>query len=96
MDFGAVHKKRLQLGGRVFVQCGIFYGQGERSVLQMQTSTLFGAKNFRTFRNLWCVRTTRGGGLNQSGNFADKRVNFSQFCADFFYGRPLSHLKYFF
>jgi len=33
----------------------------------------------RIFRNLWCVRTDNGGW----------GVNFSRFCVDFFYGRPL-------
>jgi len=34
--------------------------------------------------------------LSQCGHFSDKRgvrVNFSQFCADVFYGRPLINVK---
>jgi len=54
-------------------------------------------QKFRIFRNLWCVRTTRGEGeLRQCGRFSDKEeeeVNFSRFCADVFYGR--SHMAYF-
>jgi len=74
----AVHKKRPQssvcVGGRS-VQCGHFADK-EEEVLQMRSSALFGAKKLRIFRNLWCVRT-------------DGVVNFSQFCADLFYGRPI-------
>jgi len=50
----------------------IFFGQGGGEVLQIRTSALFGAKNFR-FRNLLCVRTDmRGEGLTQCVHFADK------------------------
>jgi len=53
----------------------------------------FWYKNLRIFRNLWCVRTDKGGGrLSKCGHFANKGegVNFSRFCADVIYGRPLS------
>jgi len=57
-------------------------------VLQMRTSALFGAKNFG-FRNLGYVST--GGGMVESvldilRTKEEKGVNFSRFCADFFYG----------
>jgi len=37
------------------------------------------------------ARTSEEVGLSQCGHFADKEggVDFSQFCADVFYGRPL-------
>jgi len=51
----------------------------------MLTSALFGAKKLWIFRNLWCVRTDKGGGeLSQCGQFVDKEggtVNFLRFCA---------------
>jgi len=31
----------------------------------MRTSALFGAKKLRIFRNLWCVRTDKGGERGQ-------------------------------
>jgi len=45
-------------------QVGLFNSESSRTkgVLQMRTSTLFGAKK-RIFRNLWCVRTTRERGV---------------------------------
>jgi len=59
----------------------------------MRTSSLFCAKNFGFFK-IYCVSARIRGekGLNQCGHFSDKRegVNFSRFCADVFYGRPLS------
>jgi len=43
-------------------------------------------QKLQIFRNLWCVRMDKGGWAN-----ADKGgVNFSQFCADVFYGRSRS------
>jgi len=53
-------------------------------------------------RSFWCKKTSdlskfmvcphEQGGLKQCGHFADKRegVNFSRFCADVFYRRPLT------
>jgi len=38
----------------------------------MLTSALFGAKNVQIFRNLWCDRTDKKGGLSQCGNIANK------------------------
>jgi len=57
----------------------------------MRTSAIFGAKYLRIFRNLWCVRTDKGRGFSKCGHFEDKGkgINFSRFCADVFYGRPL-------
>jgi len=56
----------------------------------MRTSSLFGPKKLRTFRNLWCVRKDRGvwasADILQTGG-----GNFLRFCADVFYGRPLTH-----
>jgi len=58
-----------------------FFGQGR--VLQMRTSALFGAKT-RIFRNLWCIRTDKGGA---SADKRGGRVNFSRLCANIFYGQ---------
>jgi len=72
-----------------------FFGQGGSSDADV-TSALFGAKKLRIFRNLWCVRTDKEG----RGGWASadilwtkgEGVNFSRFCADVFYGRPLDVL----
>jgi len=59
----------------------------------MRTSALFGAKDSGFFEiYIVSARTIGGEGLSLCGHFADKgeRVNFSRFCADFFYGRPLT------
>jgi len=66
--------------------------RGER-VLQMRMSALFGAKNFKFFEIYGVpAQTGERGGLSQYGNFSDKGkgVNFSRFCADVFYGQPLT------
>jgi len=57
-------------------------------VLQFWTS-VFGKKNFGFIVSL---HGHGGRGLSQSGHFANKEggVNFSRFCADVFYGRPLN------
>jgi len=48
--------------------------KGERGVLQMRTSALFGAKNIEFFEIYSVSARTRGeGGLSQCGHFADKR-----------------------
>jgi len=47
---------------------------------------IFGGKNFGFPGNLWCVRMNKGG-LSQCGQGG---VNMPSFCADVFYGRPLS------
>jgi len=52
----------------------------------MQTSALFSAKN------LGCVRTDKGRGDWASADIFRTRgegVNYSRFCRDVFYGRPL-------
>jgi len=47
-------------------------------------------QELRIFGNLCCVCTGKGGrGWASGGLFVDKGVNFSRFCADFFYGWPL-------
>jgi len=58
----------------------------------MRTSALIGAKNFGFFEIYGVTAWTKGRGLSQCGYFADKgeRANFSRFCADVFYGRPLT------
>jgi len=62
-----------------------FYGEGGGGSLDADVRT-FWCKNFRFFRNLWCVRTDKGvepvqkfcgqGRLRQCENFADKGGQF--------------------
>jgi len=84
----AVHKRHPQ--PERFVKCE-FADKGERFFRCGCSHFLM--QKIRFFRNLWCVRTEKGGeGLSKCGHFADKRargVNFSQICADVFYGLPL-------
>jgi len=61
-------------------------------VLQMRTSILW-RKKLRIFRNLWCVRTKRGGWAS-ADILRTRGVKFSRFCTDVFYGRPLIILIY--
>jgi len=49
----AVHKGVRSQGRKV---CPVW----TREILQMQTSTLFGAKKLQMFQNLWCVRMDKG------------------------------------
>jgi len=62
----------------------------ERRVLQMWTSTLFWGKKLRIFRNLWCVRTVKGGWA--SADIFRTRGR-GQFFA-ILYGRPLCTATY--
>jgi len=76
VDLGTIHKRCPQSGG-----CAerTLIGKGGR-VLQMRTSTIFGAKNFEMFEIYGVSAQTMGEG-----------VNFLRFCADVCYGRPLVH-----
>jgi len=56
-------------------------------VLQMRTSALFSPKKHRIFQNLLCPHW-QGRGLSQCEQ-GEEGVNFSWFCSDVFYGRPL-------
>jgi len=47
----------------------------------------FWCKKPRIFRNLWCVFTDKERGVESMRTV--EGVNFSRFCADAFYGRPL-------
>jgi len=61
----------------------------------MRPYALFGAKKFGFFE-IYCMSTrTKGeGGLGQCEHVSDKEgVNFSQFCADVLYGRPLNNIQ---
>jgi len=63
----------------------------------MLTFALFGAKNFGFFEIYIVSARTRGeGDLSQCGHFAKKGggVNFSRFCADVLYGRPLNNISF--
>jgi len=57
----------------------------------MRTSAFFRQKNFGFFEMFSVSARTRGRGFSQCRHFSDKEggVNFSQFCPDIFYGRPL-------
>jgi len=81
----AVHKRRLQSRG--VVQYRHFANKG---ILQMWTSVLFGAKNFKFFQ-IYGV-STRTSELSQCGYFADKggRSIFHDLVlmSFIFYGRP--------
>jgi len=65
-----VHKRRPQSEG--VVQCGHFAEKGDSSKSDVRT---FWYKLW-IFRNLWCVRTDKGG-VSQCGQ-GRKRVNFSR------------------
>jgi len=53
----------------------------------MRTSALFGAKNLGFFK-IYGV-SARGSGVEPVRTKGEGKVNFSRFCADVFYGRPL-------
>jgi len=73
--------------GGMFVQCGRTRGRG--LLLQMRTSILFGAKIFEIYSV--SARTRGRMELSQCGHFQTRRrVNFSPFYADVFYGQPLT------
>jgi len=73
---------RRQVRGKV---CPVWTFCRYEVVLKMQTSTLFGAKYLGFFEVYdMCAQS---GELRQYGHFADK---WSQFCADIFYGWPLT------
>jgi len=42
-----------------------------------------------------CPHGQGGEGVSHCGHFADKRIDFSRFCADIFYGRPPPPYVYF-
>jgi len=59
----------------------------------MRTSTLFAEKKTTGFSKFMVFSYEHWGrGLSQYGHFADKGigVNFSRFCVDVLYGRPLA------
>jgi len=59
----------------------------------MRTSALFGAKTSDFSKFMVCLHGQGGDGVDQVLTFCGQGggVNFLQFCADVFYGRPLSH-----
>jgi len=64
-------------------------GQGGSSDADVST---FWCKKLRRFRNLQCVRTDKGEGVELVRTFCRRGregINFTRFCADIFYGRPL-------
>jgi len=59
---GAVHKRRPQSGGERVCPVRIFLGQRGREGSSCGRPHFLAKKNLRIFRNLWCVRTDKGGG----------------------------------
>jgi len=55
----------------------------------MRTYALFGSKNFGFFEITGVSARTRGKGV-EPVRTKGEGVNFSRFCADVFYGRPLT------
>jgi len=75
-----------------FVQCGQFAYKEDSSDADVRT---FWCKKLRIFQNLWCVRTDSARKVEQLRTFCGqrgRRVKFSRFRADIFYGRPLTGL----
>jgi len=65
----------------------------DKGDLRMRASALFLAKNFIFFEICGVSARTREG-MSQCGHFVDKgESSFSRFCADVFYGRPLSSFQ---
>jgi len=81
---GAVY--RPQSEGRGLSSTDIFRTSGE-GVLQMWMSALFCTKNSRFFEIYGMPARTRGVDPMWTRR---EGVNFSRFCADVFYGRPLT------
>jgi len=81
--------KNVRSQGEGVVQYGHSADKGVSSGADVRT---FWHKKLRIFRNLWCVRMDKAGGrLSQCRHFSVKREGgqFSRFCADVLYGRPL-------
>jgi len=77
-----------------------FFGQSGGGSSEADVRT-FWWKKLQIFLNLWYFRTDKGkggrrGALRQCGRFSDKGGGnqFSRFCADIFYGRPLIYFIY--
>jgi len=89
---GPVHKRRSQSEGRGLSSADILWTREKRGSSDANVRT-FWYKIFRIFRNFWCVRTDKGEGLWAIADIfrtRGGRVNFTQFCADVFYGQPLT------
>jgi len=80
---GAVHKRCVHSKGGL---CGYLRTRG---VVQMRSSTLFGAKNFEFSKFIVCPHGQRGRGRASADIFRTREVNFSRFCVNVFYGHPL-------
>jgi len=60
----------------------------------MRTSSLFGAKNFKIFEIFDVFARTKEEGVEPVRTFCGQeggKVDFLRFCADVFYGRPLTN-----
>jgi len=93
-DLGPSIKDVCSQGGRGFVQCGHFADKEEGGSSDVDVRT-FWCKNLEFFEIYGVSARTRG--CWASADILRTRgrgVNFSRFCADVFYRRPLSISKY--
>jgi len=83
--------KDIRGQGEGVVQCGHFSDKGGGGSSDVDVRT-FWCKSSDFSKFMVCPREQRGRGLNQCGHFANKAegVNYSRFCADVFYGLPLT------
>jgi len=93
----AVHKRRPQSGGKGFVQCEHFAdnmggGSSDADVCAFRRK--------KTFLNIWCsTRRREGWVIEPMRKFfgqEEREVNFSRFCVDVLYGRPLKLQRIYF
>jgi len=96
---GIVHKRRPQSGereGESLSSADILKTRRQKDLRDSSEAYLrtFWCKKPRIFRYLWCVRTNkRRVGVKPVRTFCgqgERGVNILRFCADVFYGRPLS------
>jgi len=88
---GAVHKRCPQSERRKMSGANILRTGGRR-IFRYGLRTYWWQKR-RNFWSLWCVCTDKGERFEPYEHFSDKaeeEVNFSRFCVDVYYGRPLS------
>jgi len=92
MNLGVVHKRHSQSGGGGVCSVRTFFGQGgEGGSLDADVRT-FWCKTLRIFRNLWCVRTDRGGGRVNADILRTRGgIIFRDFVRAFFMDGPLTH-----
>jgi len=75
-----------QSRGKEFVQCGHFADKRCSSDADVRTYLY---QKLCFFLNLWCVRTGKGAEQLQTFGGQEGGIDFSRFCANVFYERPL-------